>query len=73
MKKLFKHVVAVSLLNVAVSTAFAYETQRLPCIAHGFYVGVGGSWNTIDETFHSILFTSTEKVLGIIMKRVVIV
>lgn len=50
-------------LLVLTSTYFILSTavfagEQIPTICYGFYAGLGGSWNTIDETYQSTFFTS---------------
>lgn len=56
MKKLIKLSTACLLLNAIAVTAFAHSQEM---IKHGIYAGLGGSWNTIDETFNSTFLTSS--------------
>ncbi len=57
MKKLIALIV-ISLYGIATS---ALAAEPIPTISHGFYAGIGGGWNTIDETYNSTLFSSTDK------------
>ncbi len=57
MKKLIT-LAAIGLYGIATSV---FAAEPTPIISHGFYAGIGGGWNTIDETYASTLFTSTHK------------
>lgn len=58
MKKLIIQIVLGLLVNGVLITAFAGVPEIPSRLIPGLYVGVGGSWNTIDESFNSLLFTS---------------
>lgn len=57
MKKLIA-LITLAMYEVATPTLAA---EPISTISHGFYAGIGGSWNTIDENYHSTFFTLTGK------------
>jgi hypothetical protein len=54
-------ILASLIANGSVLTSYAGDLGSISGISSGFYAGIGGGWNTIDERFNSTLFTSTFK------------
>lgn len=57
MKTLFTKVTLCLLISGPITTTFAGESE-MTMLTPGLYAGIGGSWNTIDESFGSTLITS---------------
>jgi hypothetical protein len=60
MRKFFKAFLAL-LIITSVESASAMCVETSPCLKNGFYLGLGGSFNTINETFNSTLTSSDGK------------
>lgn len=58
MRNRFLQLLLGLLINGISFIAFAGDQGPVSMMQSGFYGGVGGSWNTVDETFNSLLLTS---------------